>query len=621
MIGLFGLYHRDTDRPVDLSSMAASVPSRYAVEATSGHGAQVGRTTIRLDLGSDAFVSSDGNVKAVSMGEIFNAQDLWTGQGSITPREVAKLVTHLSKTGNLSRLAEANGLFCVAVYDSLNHRLTLITDRHASYPLHVWHDDDDVAFGGQILTLIGHDRVSRKADFLGIAQIFTTRRTAGRQTTLSGIEALPAACIWQVDRQGIKESTYWKLAWAPARFSKHEAASMIANALRNAVKRQTASESPGLLLSGGLDSRAVLAAAPRGSLPCWTTASYVDNPELSTARHVAAAFGAPHDSILVDPADTLDMLEPTVAESSGLYGASTSFSLFLSDIPDTCDAYLTGHAIDYTLRGMYLPARFLRFRSSNTRLPILSRLPKEPKGADVLRTLRHGLPRDFVTSTVAPKHRERWWREQEAHLDDLLQPWRHTGQPADAWDAYTVHAISKHYTFTGMMSCRARGLLRIPALDNDVFDLFLQLPAEWRVSGDVVKMALRLLSDEAADIPNANTKFRADTKAWPEVIGQIGNAVLQKLHLKKRLKAPGYGRSTGSWANVGELYRNDPAHRQRFSDIRARIDHLSLGILDVDACARHIDNHLNGYANNEKLLRQLLTHDVWVRSFGVEGSV
>ena len=47
---------------------------------------------------------------------------------------------------------------------------------------------------------------------------------------------------------------------------------------------------------------------------------------------------------------------------------------------------------------------------------------------------------------------------------------------------------------------------------------------------------------------------------------------------------------------------------------------LTFGVLDCDALAACIDEHLDGRAKHTKLMRQLLTHDAWVRCFGISGT-
>ena len=619
MIGIFGRHDFDRSSPVNLAAMAATIPAGYAVEAPAGIGAAIGRAAHRLDLGASAAASVDGQMRAVVVGEIDNVAELAAGLDGKPPPDAAALALVLAREDRWERLADANGLFAIAIYDRAAHRLTLVTDRLASYPLHIWRGDGQLVFAGQIYTLLAHPSVPRRADPHALAQLFTMQRTVGRRTSVAGVEALPAACVLQIDLAGRREKIYWRLRWSRPTFTRTEAPALLAQAMRRAVMRQTNGGRVGLLLSGGLDSRLVLAAAPRGAVECWTTASFAENPELAIARRIAGLFGAAHHPLIVSPADTLSVLDRTTIESNGLYPASTQMSVFLPTVGQSCDAVLTGHGLDYTLRGYYLPARFARLAGSTTRLPALRRIPAHPTGADVLANLRQGPPRASVQRIIAHGRAAEWWQSQAQVLQETLDPWLASEEPYNAWDAFILHAVSKHYAFTGMMSTRAATHLRIPAFDREVFGLYLQMPPSWRCHGRVVQQALRLLSPEAVALPNANTHFRAGLHPWFEVAGLLGRAALRRLGLAWRPAVPTPMHSAGSWQDLGALYREDPGHRRHFTAIRGRLQALTFGILNADGLATCIDEHLAGRAQHTKLLRQLLTHDAWVRCFGISG--
>ena len=590
--------------------MAGSVPRNFMVDAASGNGVTLGRVWHGNGGESSQASTASGDFQAVAAGEIFDRSD----------DDVATFLIRVVRDARFDLLAGVNGQYCGAVYDRRAHRLVLMTDRLATFPLHVYERDGDVIFATQLHTLIADPDVPQRADRAAIAQLFTMQRTIGSDTPIAGVTALPAACNYTADRDGQREKRYWNLAWKVDGKSQHETAEALAVALRNAVARQTKDGRAGLLLSGGVDSRLVLAAAPEGKLTCWTTASFEANTELEKARQIAAMFRAEHHALVVPPPDTLPVLEQTVIESSGLYPASTPMSVFLPAVGNACDSALTGHGIDYTLRGYYLPSKFLEVAGSRTRLPVLRNIAKRPRGKDVFENLRQGPPRHVIDRIVRHECRDAWWQGQEAAMDAVLAPWLDSDEPCNAWDGFLLHAVSKHYAFTGMMAVRAVCNLHMPAFDNEVFELYLGMPPAWRCSGRVVQLALRKLSCEAARFPNANTEFRADLHPWLEIAGLLGRAGLRRLGLKKRPQVPGSMYSAGSWQNIQALYREEPAHRKRFQDIRARLDHLAFDLLDTDALAACIDGHLDGTASHTKLLRQLLTHDAWVREFRIVGS-
>jgi asparagine synthetase B (glutamine-hydrolysing) len=607
MIGLFGVFRAEPRAPAELAPLGRQIPNRYAVDAPVGQGAALGRVAHALARAGGR--ARDDTFECVVCGELFDPapfQDLAPGHG------LAGVIVALARQDKLGRLAEANAQFCAALYDRRQHRLTLITDRLCTHALHVWRRDGELVFATQLYALIGDERVSRAVDPSAIAQLFTMQRTFGRTTPLRDVAALPAAALVTFDGKTIDERRYWEMRWQVSSMSERETASALAGALLRSLVRQSSGRI-GMLLSGGLDSRTLLAAAPT-PMPCWTTASY-DNPELAIARETAARLGSAHHPVILDPPSILAFHDDAVRDSGGLYPASTPFAAMMPSVQRGCETALSGHGLDYTLRGYYMPARFLDLGGSHTRLPTLRPLPPRPTGADVLTNLRQGPPRATVERIVLPNRRAEWWQGQARTLDDVLAPWLGSDEPRNAWDALILHAISKHYAFCGMMAVRAAVDLRLPAFDNEVFGVYLGMKPLWRVAARVMQRAAQLINPEIARLPNANTGFRADLPGWLEVAGLLGRGLLRRLGLAARPAPPGDAHSAGSWQNFGALYRADPAHRARLVEIRGRLDALSFGLFDTDALGACIDEHLAGTRSHTKLLRQLITHDAWVRLF------
>ena len=168
-----------------------------------------------------------------------------------------------------------------------------------------------------------------------------------------------------------------------------------------------------------------------------------------------------------------------------------------------------------------------------------------------------------------------------------------------------------------MAAVRSFTDLRIPAFDSDVLDVYLAMPPQWRIEATMTQQAMQRLSPEIARLPNANTGFRADLDSRLEIGALLGRALLRRLGILQRPSTPTSSHSAGSWQNLTALFREDPKHRGRFTDIRGRLDALSFDLLDANAMAACIDEHLDGRAKHTKLLRQLLAHDSWARVFGI----
>lgn len=610
MIGIFGAWNADRTAPIDIAGMVGRHPAALTPQVASPAAAAIG---LAAHAGSRcASRAAEGALTVAVSGEIYDCADL----GGRACTNAADLILRLYRDESLDRLANANGQFAAVLHDAARHRLLLMTDRLATVPLHTWHDERGLLFATQLYVLLGSARIPTRADPAALAQLFTLQRTMADVTPVAGVKALPAASILQIDSDGMMCRPYWQLRWRRPEFTRAEGAERLAQALRAALRRQADGDDVGLLLSGGLDSRLVLAAAARKPL-CWTTASFEGNPELAIAREVARLGGASHRTLIVDPAATLAVQDDTTRAGGGMFPASTSVAAFMPDVAAGSRISLTGHGLDYTLRGYYLPARFLAIGGSSTRLPMLADLPPRPDAAFLFDHLRQGPPRRTIDRIVRPGRREEWYATQIETISRWLAPWLQSDEPVNAWDAFILAQVSKHYAFTSMMAVRAFTDLRIPAFDADVLAVYLAMPPRWRIEATMTQQAMRRLSPAMARLPNANTGFPADLNSWLEIAALLGRAALRRVGLARRPATPTGSHSAGSWQNLGVLFRQDPAHRARFAEIRGRLDALSFGVLDADGLAACIDEHLDGRAKHTKLLRQLLTHDSWVLAAGI----
>jgi asparagine synthetase B (glutamine-hydrolysing) len=609
MIGLFGAWSADRDEAVDVADLAARHPPTIDVSVRAATGGAVGLASHPGSRCRSA--EDDGDVAVVVTGEFFEP----ALPGGPAPAAAERLLS-MYRSGRLEDLSSVNGQFAAAIYDRSKHELVLVTDRLASVPLHYWGDTRGFTFASHVYVLLGDGRIPRRADPAALAQLFTLQRTLADRTPVAGIRAVPAATVMRVNRRGTSVRSYWQLRWRHPDFSERQGAELLADALRQAMSRQSDGPDVGLLLSGGLDSRLVLAASSRRP-KCWTTASFEDNPELALARAVAGVLGAEHNTILVDPAATLGFQDATTRDGDGMFPASTSVAAFMPTVAAGSRIALTGHGLDYMLRGYYLPTRFMSIGGSKTRLPILASLPEGSDAASLFNHLRQGPPRRTIERIVLRHRADFWFSSQIETIANWLAPWFGSDQPLDAWDAFILSQVSKHYAFTSMAAVRSHVDLRIPAFDNAVLDLYLAMPPAWRVSAAMTQMAMKRLSPEAARLRNANTGFRADLDSRVEILALAGRGALRRLGILRRPETPTDSHSAGSWQNLSALFRRDPAHRQRFAGIRSRLDGLAFGLLDPGAVAACIDEHLEGTADHTKLLRQLLTHDSWVRVFGI----
>lgn len=624
MIGVFGFLPKEKMRASSLQTLCkqfakSSSIRNYAIDFHAKEGGAVGVCSHPHDSSQRISVSSDKNIAVAFIGEIFNIEEIARLNNIKVSLYAADLILQLYQSDLLASLSIANGLFCACIFDGARNLQKLITDRYGSFPIYYYIGDKRTTFATSIYSMLSDSSIPHRPCQVGLSQLFTLQRTLGSYTNIAGIKPVPSACVATITKNGISFEKYWHLKWVNHHFSDIEIAEMLVVALRCAVMRQCESKSApaGLLLSGGIDSRIILGSSKPSTLSSWTVASYAQNPELAIARRVARFCGSDFNPIINEPEQIFDWEKTATIENNGLYPASPQYSSFVQIAGSACGSLLCGHGLDYTLRGYYLPSKFLNIFGSSTRLPSLRSIKRPIDGSTVLYNLRQGPPRSTLNKIICDGELGNWWEGLETCFNEVLEPWIASDEPVNAWDAFLVNQVSQHYAFTGMTSVRAVANLRMPAFDNDVFSVYLRMTPQQRVSGKAVYLALERISPELSEIPNANTGFSAGIGPWKEISALLGRASLRRIGLLEKIQAPTVKHSTGSWQNLGNLFRYDDRYRKQLSEIRDRIESLSFGLLSHDQLANCIDDHMSGKETHTKLIRQLLTHDNWVRTYNI----
>jgi asparagine synthase (glutamine-hydrolysing) len=233
-------------------------------------------------------------------GEFNNALDLVKlyDIDSIFAHEQAALALLLYQKVGWVFLPDVDGLFNIALYDKQTHQLTLVNDRFGLRPLCWVQTSQGVAYAGEVKALLQIPDVQRKIDGLAVDEWFSFGYLLDNRTWVEGIELYPPATIMQISAAGIQAERYW--SWDDIQpLSKPVNETGVVEELGRlwvqAIERRVDECRVGQLLSGGLDSRAILAALPATKHPYHAlTFGRKDSDDNRIARQVAALKGVEH---------------------------------------------------------------------------------------------------------------------------------------------------------------------------------------------------------------------------------------------------------------------------------------------------------------------------------------
>lgn len=162
-----------------------------------------------------------------------------------------------------------NGMFAIAIWDQLDQLLWLVRDPVGIKPLFYRNDGSRLWFASEIKGILADDEIERRPDPVGLDQFLTFGYTPAPRTGFAGIQQLMPGESLTGHRGRVVRETWseWPYPRSPQSATFAECVERLETALDAAVKRQMMSDVPlGALLSGGLDSSAVVRAMRRSGV-------------------------------------------------------------------------------------------------------------------------------------------------------------------------------------------------------------------------------------------------------------------------------------------------------------------------------------------------------------------
>jgi asparagine synthase (glutamine-hydrolysing) len=629
MCGIAGIATRGATPPHELLHDMCAVmrhrgPDGEGIHVAPGIGLGMRRlAVIDLHTGEQPVADESGNIQVVFNGEIYNYRELRAeliAKGhTFRGMSDSEVIPHLYAEHGISFLARLNGMFAIALWDSVARRLLLARDRVGIKPLFYSQHRGTLYFASEVKSLLAAGGTSRRLDPLGVDQLLTFEYTATPTTLFSDVRKL-APGSWLTWHEGtVKQGTFWTLSAVgtpPLTAPVPEIAERLRHTLTQAVRRQLVSDVPlGAFLSGGIDSSILVAAMSEVSSAAPLTFSVgfgdASYSELHFAQQVASHCGTRHHEEMLTP-DYLGVLPEVIAQ---LDQPIADFSVF----PTLLVARMARAHVTVALGGDggdELFAGYDAYQADRYSSRLLDWLPR-PMRANLERLARFvplgsgkrgvgNQVRRFLEGAALP---ERWqhmrWmiflQEQgrarlytpdfRAHiseqtgdlvrsmLDDTLVPDRLAGQMRCDLRFYLAENILPKIDAMSMASSLEA---RVPYLDNEVLDLALAIPSELKLRRGVRKWILRQAF--AGRLP-------------PQIL---------------RRGKEGFSMPMKNWLNQ---QWNPLMHELLSADNLARD-----GLFDARYVARLMREHETRAHNHSHLLWALMVFQLWRARFGADVS-
>jgi asparagine synthase (glutamine-hydrolysing) len=420
------------------------------------------------------FRSRDGNVIVLFSGECFSES---TSHGAVNASgsggSAGSWMANLYQEVGAQMFERLNGMFSGLLIDRREGKAILFNDRYGTERIY-WHETADAFyFASEAKALLRVLPELREFDEEGVAQFLTFGCTRNWRTLFRGIEILPGGSRWSFRNASCHKEFYFdKRSWeALPSLSADAFQERFDETFKRILPRYFETESKlGIALTGGLDTRMILACEPphiERPVSYTFTGEVGDTFDDRVAAQVANASGLEHQLLRLGPdffGNFPAHADETVYVTDGTFGITGTHEIYLNRLArELAPVRLTGLFGSEVLRGVSY---------SKPSLP-----PSALLNADF---------RSIVAASIQSYSAEQAHPVTRAAFKNI--PWN---------------------LFGGMAASRSQVVLRTPYLDNELVALACQTPPHLLKSS---QSALQLIRDNNPRLSRIPTDRRIEDK-------------------------------------------------------------------------------------------------------------
>lgn len=343
MCGIAGYYSVDNSFIFsELDAVGKSITSRgpeYQGTYSDDCVGLVHRRLKIIDLSDESnqpMFSDDRRYVIAYNGEVYNYDEIRRClRGQMHTKSDTEVVFKSLIEYGLEAIADFNGMFAIAFYDSVEKKLILIRDRMGVKPLYYYWDGKNFAFASEIKALLQFNAINKNKtiNYSALNQFLHLGYSGVDETIYNGIFKLPAGSYMEVTETGIHIEKYWSPQDCITKDTVDElysAKEILRDLVEQSVRYRLRSDVPyGTFLSGGIDSSLVTAVAQRNlstRLKTFTIGFAESNfDERTHAKEIAEYLGTDHTDLVVTEKDALalvprilDIYDEPFADSSAI---------------------------------------------------------------------------------------------------------------------------------------------------------------------------------------------------------------------------------------------------------------------------------------------------------------
>ena len=442
----------------------------------------------------------------VLLGRLYNSDFLsaWRRENTEAATDL-DVFARLYRNGELlASLPHLNGAFFVILWDPARETLMAANDRFGLHPMYWSRSRERFALASRVLCSVLAGVAPGEWDPVGVAQMLTLNDWLGETTLVRDVAAFPQATMMVKDPDSLSWRRYWQYEYKPClEVSRKELAEEVGRRLVLSVSRQCYGDGPvGVPLSGGLDSRCLVAAASKAGIPIKTfTWAQPDSVERRFAKNVALLYGAEHHDGEYNYAYLDSNWEDAIRTTDGLCNClDCHVMMHLDFLYAGPKVLLDGYEGGLFLGGSYLLSAFTKSLDTHR----LARKLFSWRNVVLSESdLDQAMPQAITLRECPPS----------LVLRSLLKGTEHLSTP-DRADRFFLENHARRTVTLGPVQTRCAFRTAACFFDYDLIDTILTVPARYRQEHRIYLDMVRTTFPEALSVHWQRTLLPAGAPEW-----------------------------------------------------------------------------------------------------------
>ena len=512
---------------------------------------------------------------------------------------------------NNSFIKNIDGEFLIIIVEN-NTSVEIINDRFSSIPIFYSLENKKFRASINFLTIFREIK-NKNLNHNKFIEFLYFQRIHGEDTYERSIKSLNSATKIKYNQGIVKQTKYWYQNYKKDyNLSIDDYSKILSDLIYKSIETKISdidiNENFGLFLSGGMDSRTVLGSFKK-KRPTAFTLGFSEFGEYRVSKKITKIISNKHNLIKLDKDHFSINFDKLIHLCSGLYRFDHGiFCGIEKEISKVCKIVINSTALDYWFQGYYIPKINIKLLNKPTYFNKMRSQDGEFEDDyfhNIPYKFKNVNPLDYLINHTKRNDAENFIKNEIKKIYELGMK-NGCYNFYDSWDYILNENISRHFSYSNNLSMHASCQPRTIAFYNQIFDLFLKIPAEYRFGAKVSKKTLKRVNYKFSKVISANHGMKITASPLEMTLHTIFKKIMSKISNSKIFKHPTAEDRT--WPDSYDYLKKNKFLYQKALDLKSS-DYLLSAIpnINMDKLNKDIDNWLSGDSSGGDILYRLIT--------------